>query len=353
MLVSYLSLVLTHCSRLCLEQSIGLLPVTISSSRTPKANMSVFSSTMPCMKYSGAKYLRSQSDFCLSRNAMCLNYYGFKMSILFLPKCAFYGYDRMVSPLLWEPLCQTEVWNLLQIRQPSVVIAYASKEENYLFGQKTICLRFKVIAKKHIGCLDIAMDDPMLAEHMQILQAPRNTDRNLVPQRPLKSYSTLPCKIGSLLSHNYSRILLLSEKMMIYTVLLNEIRYHAVPMLGCHLHRTRISGTTHSQRSIQEGRMCSDGIHAPESLALPGTLSPSAHWACLLLASSQLYVGHQTGCPCILLHSLLFQPCYLKANHRKLKMTILHSDLDVSFLWHQISSGKLSHYIRIAELLKT
>jgi hypothetical protein len=51
------SLVLTHCRRLCLEQSIGLLPVTISSSRTPKANMSVFSSTMPFMKYSGAKYL--------------------------------------------------------------------------------------------------------------------------------------------------------------------------------------------------------------------------------------------------------------------------------------------------------
>lgn len=116
---------------------------------------------------------------------------------------------------------------------------------------------------------------------------------------------------------------------MIYTVLVNENWYHAVPMLGCHLRRTRISGTTHSQRSIQEGRMCLDGIHAPGFLALPGTLSPSAHWACLLLASSQLYVGHQTGCPCTLLHSLLFQPCYLQANHRKLKMTILHTDLDV------------------------
>ena len=168
---------------------------------------------------------------------------------------------------------------------------YASKEDNYLFGQKTIYLRFKVIAKKHIGCLDIAMDDPMPAKHMQILQAPRYTDRDLVPQRPLKSFPTLPCKIGSLLSHNYSRILLISEKMMIYTVLLNEIRYHAVPMLACRLRRTRISGTTHSQRSIQEGRMCLDGIHAPESLVLPGTLCPF-HWACVLRASSQLHVGH-------------------------------------------------------------
>jgi len=66
---------------------------------------------------------------------------------------------------------------------------------NHLFGQKTIYLRFKVITKKYIGRLDIAMDDPMLAEHMQILQAPCNTHRNLVPQRPFKSFPTLPCKI--------------------------------------------------------------------------------------------------------------------------------------------------------------
>jgi hypothetical protein len=36
---------------------MGRLPVTISRRRTPKAKISVFSSTMPCMKYSGAKYL--------------------------------------------------------------------------------------------------------------------------------------------------------------------------------------------------------------------------------------------------------------------------------------------------------
>ena len=88
--------------------------------------------------------------------------------------------------------------------------------------------------------------------------------------------------------------------------------YRAMPMLEFHLSRIQISGIVHSQRSIQEDMMCLGGIHVPESLVPPGTLSPSVHWACLLPASSQLLAGHQIGRPCILLHSLLFPPSYLQ-----------------------------------------
>jgi hypothetical protein len=74
--------VLTHCRRLCLEQSMGLLPVTISSSSTPKAKMSVFSSTMPCMKYSGAKYLRSQSVFFFKKKRRKKRKCAYSISIM-------------------------------------------------------------------------------------------------------------------------------------------------------------------------------------------------------------------------------------------------------------------------------
>ncbi|RRT86215.1 hypothetical protein B296_00000401 [Ensete ventricosum] len=48
----------TQLSKLLWEPSTGFLPDMISSRKTPKAKTSVFSSTMPCMKYSGAKHLR-------------------------------------------------------------------------------------------------------------------------------------------------------------------------------------------------------------------------------------------------------------------------------------------------------
>jgi len=35
----------------------------ISSNKTPNANTSVFSSTIPCIKYSGAKYLKFIKKF--------------------------------------------------------------------------------------------------------------------------------------------------------------------------------------------------------------------------------------------------------------------------------------------------
>ena len=151
------------------------------------------------------------------------------------------------------------------------------------------------------------MDDPMPAEHMQILQAPRNTNRNLVPQRPFKGFTTLPYNIGPLLSQSFRH----NFTILNFTTDWDSV-YRAMPMLEFHLSRIQISGIVHSQRSIQEDMMCLGGIHVPESLVPPGTLSPSVHWACLLPASSQLHVGHQIGRPCILLHSLLFPPSYLQ-----------------------------------------
>lgn len=47
---------LTHRRRLCLDESTGLRPVMISKRRIPNAKTSVFSSTIPLTKYSGAKY---------------------------------------------------------------------------------------------------------------------------------------------------------------------------------------------------------------------------------------------------------------------------------------------------------
>lgn len=64
---------ITHKRRLCLDESTGLLPVTISKRRTPKANTSVFSSTKPCMKYSGAKYPNVPS---IGTTAWCVHLFG-------------------------------------------------------------------------------------------------------------------------------------------------------------------------------------------------------------------------------------------------------------------------------------
>ena len=105
-----------------------------------------------------------------------------------------------------------------------------------------------------------------------------------------------------------------------------------MPMLEFHLRRIQISGIVHSQRSIQEDMMCLGGIHVPESLVPPGTLSPSVHWACLLPASSQLHVGHQIGRPCILLHSLLFPPSYLQETIKKITDASLMMTLLTPFL---------------------
>lgn len=64
---------ITHKRRLCLDESTGFLPVTISKRRTPNAKTSVFSSTKPCMKYSGAKYPNVPS---IGTTAWCVHLFG-------------------------------------------------------------------------------------------------------------------------------------------------------------------------------------------------------------------------------------------------------------------------------------
>ena len=118
--------------------------------------------------------------------------------------------------------------------------------------------------------------------------------------------------------------------------------YRAMPMLEFHLSRIQISGIVHSQRSIQEDMMCLGGIHVPESLVPPGTLSPSVHWACLLPASSQLLAGHQIGRPCILLHSLLFPPSYLQETIKDYRCLTYDDTKSVNFC-----------YIRVDKILET
>lgn len=48
----------TQITRLCLDESTARRPVISSSRRTPNAKTSVFSFMIPCMKYSGAIYLK-------------------------------------------------------------------------------------------------------------------------------------------------------------------------------------------------------------------------------------------------------------------------------------------------------
>lgn len=151
------------------------------------------------------------------------------------------------------------------------------------------------------------MDDPVPTEHVQILQAPRDTYRNLVPQRPLKDFGTLPCKSSS------PTVTCLPTKISTHTwkLLLYQIQYRAVPMQVSRFCRTRILNRVHSQHSSQEGMLCLGGRHVPGFPILSGTLFPSVQLAYLVPISSQLHIVHQIGYPCILLHSLLSQPCYL------------------------------------------
>lgn len=137
--------ILTHWRRLCLEQSTGLLPLTISSRSTPNANTSVFSSTTPCIKYSGAKYLiqiqiwfnfyqeqySNNHRLHLSKCSKFISHPCFNNRILkcfffkqwtlnmfcyywyfYLPESAFNWKYRVVTPLLGKPFCQSKIWNL-------------------------------------------------------------------------------------------------------------------------------------------------------------------------------------------------------------------------------------------------
>lgn len=83
------------------------------------------------------------------------------------PEGALDGRDGVVRPLRRQPPGEPEVRNL----------------------------RLVVGGEEDVGRLDVAVDDPVPAEHVQVLQAPRNAHRDLVPQRPFKGSPTLPCKI--------------------------------------------------------------------------------------------------------------------------------------------------------------
>ena len=91
--------IITHIAILCrLAVSTARRPVIISKSNTPNANTSVFSSTIPCIKYSGARYLvrttkgtkpglrfKHQEDVVFKQNARKYN----------SPKCTSYLHSTM------------------------------------------------------------------------------------------------------------------------------------------------------------------------------------------------------------------------------------------------------------------
>ena len=99
---------LAHITRLLCIPSNAFFPVISSSSSTPYAYTSVFSSTIPCIEYSGARYLPQNApgqrvDFD-QVNTEALEFD--------LPKGALECRDSVVGPLLREPLGQAEVTDL-------------------------------------------------------------------------------------------------------------------------------------------------------------------------------------------------------------------------------------------------
>jgi len=106
----------THITRLCLDESTAFRPVTSSRSRTPYANTSVFSFMIPCMKYSGAIYLKIGCKVQVKTTTKIL-YLTMKAWSRFKrqpvsPECAFNGIHNMMGQFIREPLCKPKIWYL-------------------------------------------------------------------------------------------------------------------------------------------------------------------------------------------------------------------------------------------------
>jgi hypothetical protein len=106
----------THITRLCLDESTAFRPVTSSRSRTPYANTSVFSFMIPCMKYSGAIYLKIGRKVQVKTTTKMLYLTMKAWSRLkrqpVSPECAFNGIHNMMGQFVREPLCKPKIWYL-------------------------------------------------------------------------------------------------------------------------------------------------------------------------------------------------------------------------------------------------
>lgn len=170
----------TQRRRFCLEESTGLRPVMISKRRTPNAKTSVFSSTIPCMKYSGAKYPNVPS---IGSTAWWLHLFG---SHFASPKSVIYRADRNHD---WAINGRGEIiirnWN---IRYPYCKF--------WLFvgnGGLFLHLWFIIWAKEDIWGLYVTMYDSVLTTFMKIMQAPCHTNCNPVSNWPLKPPACSSC----------------------------------------------------------------------------------------------------------------------------------------------------------------
>ncbi|RWW27809.1 hypothetical protein BHE74_00021784 [Ensete ventricosum] len=154
----------TQLSKLLWEPSTGFLPDMISSRKTPKAKTSVFSSTMPCMKYSGAKHLRRHRQ---------------------LP-CRF----RALMPILGSiQELRDEYPNV-----PSIGATACDWTVEKQQGYFIIYLRLKAGREEYVGGLDVSVDDPSLAPLVQVMESARSAHRDVVPQLPSHWRRVLICR---------------------------------------------------------------------------------------------------------------------------------------------------------------
>lgn len=143
----------------CFNESTGLRPVMISKRRTPNAKTSIFSSTIPCMKYSGARYPNVPS---IGITAWWVHLLG---SHFASPKSVIYTRKNY-----------------------GIKLKLSRKLPFYKISVSDLCLHlgFIIWPKKDIWSLYVTMYYSMLTTFMKIMQTPCNSNDNLISNWPLK-----------------------------------------------------------------------------------------------------------------------------------------------------------------------
>ena len=164
----------------------------ISSKKTPKANTSVFSSTTPCIKYSGAKCLQQIIYVTLS----------------------FYQYPPNPTNEWKQSSCtqmslQLEWWNgestemeAILLTQNQISRTTSSKQNNIIKTSsiqrgsrlRDFYLWFIICSQQDIGRLDVPMNDSSWTIFVQIMEAFSGSYGNLIPCFPIHWRQILICQ---------------------------------------------------------------------------------------------------------------------------------------------------------------
>lgn len=179
----------TQRTRLLLSSSNAFRPVMISSSKTPNEKTSVFSSTIPCMKYSGAKYLpRDCRNGEISYGDLNFRMIHNKWISIFVTNP---NVPSNFDTLWWvncfgnhlaSPKSQIYREHTTLIKQ--WVKKKGRRTDNVVSESN---LRLKLLGKKDIVGFNISMNDSPLAALMKIQKTFRYSESNLVPFPPLQS----------------------------------------------------------------------------------------------------------------------------------------------------------------------